>query len=93
MRDNKLVLHPEIIIVYNRPVTGGGVVCTCWDIGSVNFLCFLKTSILQLRMMEHLKVRQECYRIENHYFKYIPKIKKKESSIRFNYTALSEMSF
>ena len=29
----------------NRPVTGGGVVCTCWDIRSVNFFCFLKTSI------------------------------------------------
>ena len=52
-----------------RPVTGWGeVVCTCWDIRSVNLFCFLKTSILQLEMVEHLKVRQECYRIENHYF-------------------------
>ena len=53
----------------NRPVTGGrGVVCTYWDIRSVNFFCFLKTSILQLGVVEHLKVRQECYRIGNYYF-------------------------
>ena len=58
----------EVIFTF-RPVTGWeGVVCTWWDIRSVNFFCFLKTSILQLGMVEHLKVRQECYRIENHYF-------------------------
>ena len=57
--------------IYNRPVTReGGMVCTCLDISSVNFFCF-KTFILQLEMVEHLKVRQECYRIENHYFKFI----------------------
>ena len=42
-----------------------------------NIFCFLKTSILQFEMMEHLKVRQECYRIENHYFKFIHKNIKK----------------
>ena len=42
-----------------RPVTGGGVVCTCWDIRSVNFFCSPKTSILQLWMVEHLKKWQE----------------------------------
>ena len=52
-----------------RPVTGWGeVVCTYRDIRSVNFCCFLKTSILQLGMVENFKVRQECYRIENHHF-------------------------
>ena len=52
-----------------RPVTGWGeVVCTCWDIRSVNFFCFLKTSTSQLGMVEHLKVRQNCQKIENHYF-------------------------
>ena len=51
-----------------------GVVCTCLDIRSVNFVCFLKISILQLGMVEHLKVRHNWYRIENHYFKFIHKI-------------------
>ena len=40
---------------------GGGVVCTCMDIRSVNIFCFLKTCILQLGM--DLKVRQNCHRI------------------------------
>jgi len=62
---------PNITI---RPVTGGGVVCTCWDIRSVNFFCFLKTSTLQLGMVEHLNVRQNCHKIENHYFQFIHKI-------------------
>ena len=57
-----------------RPVTVGGRVCTCLDIKSVNFCCFLKTSILQLGMVEHLKMRQNCHRIEKYYFRSIPKI-------------------
>ena len=58
-----------------RPVTGGGgVVCTCLDNRSVNFFYFLKTSILQLGMVDHLKVRQKYHRIENHYFQFIHKI-------------------
>ena len=63
-----------------RPVTGGGEVvctCTCWDIRSVNFFCFFKTSTLQLGMVDHLKVRQNCHKVENHYFQFIHKIKKK----------------
>ena len=62
------MLSIETDVSYNRPVTGGGVVCTCRDIRSVNFFCFLKTPILQLGILKYLKVRQECYRIENHYF-------------------------
>ena len=56
------------IDMFYRPVTGGGLMCTCWDIRSVNFFCFLKTFILQLGKVEHLKLLQECYRIENHYY-------------------------
>ena len=58
---------------------GGRVVCTCldMDIRSANFFCFLKTSILKLGMVEHLKVRQNCHRIENYYFQFILKIWKK----------------
>ena len=62
-----------------RPVTEGGgrmVVCTCLDIRSVIFFRCLKTSYLQLRMVEHLKVRQNCHGIENHYFQFIHKILK-----------------
>ena len=57
-----------------RLVTGGGMLCTCWDIRSVNFFCFLKTSTLQLGMVEHLNVRQNCHKVENHYFQFIHKI-------------------
>ena len=57
-----------------RLVTGGGVVCTCCDIRSVDFFCFPKTSILQLGMVEHLKVWKNYYGIENHYFQFILKI-------------------
>ena len=60
-----------------RPMAGGGVVCTCLYIRSVNLFCLLKTSTLQLGMVEHLKVRQNCHKIENHYFKFIHKIQKK----------------
>ena len=63
-----------------RPGTEGGgegVVCTqCLDIKFVYFFCFLKNSFLKLEMVEHLKVRQNCQRIENQYFKFIRKIKK-----------------
>ena len=55
--------------ILNRPVTGGGgVVCICWDIRSVNYFCFLKISTLQLGMVEHLKVRENCHKIENNDF-------------------------
>ena len=54
-----------------RPVTRSRVVCRCLDISSVNYFCFLKTSTLQLGMVEHLKVRQNCHKIENHYFQFI----------------------
>ena len=36
-------------------------------ITSVNFFCCLKTSILQLGMVEHLEVRKNSHRIENNY--------------------------
>ena len=56
-----------------RSVTGGGVVCACLDIRSFNFFWFLKTSILQLEveLMEHLKVWQNCHGMENKYFQFI----------------------
>ena len=67
------------LLSWSRPVTGWeGVVCTCWDISLVNIFCFLKTSILELGMVEHLKVRQECYGMENHNFSFIHKITKKK---------------
>ena len=51
----------KMLTSFIRPVTEEGVVCTCLDIRSVNFFCFLKTSIPQLRMVEHLKVRQNSH--------------------------------
>ena len=51
------------------------------------FFCLLKTSILELGMVEHMKVRQNCHRMENHFFKFIHEIKKK-SSVIFVCTAL-----
>ena len=47
------------------------------DIWSVNFFCFLKTSILQFGMVEHLKVRQNSHKIKNQYLRSIHKIKQK----------------
>ena len=37
--------------------------CTCFDGKTVYFFCFLNNSILQLGMVEYLKVRQNCLRI------------------------------
>ena len=58
----------------------GGMDMLGWILGLfilTDFFLFFKTSILQLEMVEHLKVRQDCYKIENHYFQFIHKIKKK----------------
>ena len=35
---NLIILSQYLESSYNRPVIGGGVVCTYWDIMSVNFL-------------------------------------------------------
>ena len=73
-----------------RPVTKGwgeGLVCTCLDVKSVYFFCFLNNSILQSGMVEHLRLLQNCQQIENHYFQLIHKILK-NSSVRFEYTAI-----
>ena len=56
-----------------------------FDIKSVYFFCFPKNSILQLGMVDHLKVRQNCHRIENNFFQFIHKIKK-NCSVRFDCT-------
>ena len=64
-----------------------GMVCTCLDIRSVNIFCFLKTSILQLGMVEHLKVRQNCHRIEIMIFNLFIRLLK-NSSVRFDCTDL-----
>ena len=66
---------------------GEGVVCTCLDVKSVYFFCFLNNSILQSGMVEHLRLLQNCQQIENHYFQLIHKILK-NSSVRFEYTAI-----
>ena len=48
-----LLKSNQVWIRYDyRPVTGGEMVCTCWDIRSVYFFCFLKASTLQLGMVE-----------------------------------------
>ena len=60
-----LFTHAQILNNFqsrdNRSVTGMGgvVVSTCWDIRSVNCFCFLKTSTLQLGMVEDLKVQEK----------------------------------
>ena len=66
---------------------GEGVVCTCLDVKSVYFFCFLNNSILQSGMVEHLRLLQNCQQTENHYFQLIHKILK-NSSVRFEYTAI-----
>ena len=43
-------------------------------LGLLTFFCFLKISTLQLGMVEHLKVRQNCHKIENHDFQFIHRI-------------------
>ena len=58
-----------------RPVTGGGG-ARAGILVLFTFFCFLKTSTLQLGMVEHLKIRQKCHKNENHYFPFIHKIKK-----------------
>ena len=56
-------------------VTGGEEVeYTCCYIRFVNFFSFFKTSTLQLGMVEHLKVRENCHEIENNFFQFIHKI-------------------
>ena len=60
-----------------RPVKeGGGMVCMCLDIRSVNFFAS-RTLTLQLGMVEDLKVRQ------NSFIRF-----KKNSSVRFDCTAV-----
>ena len=71
-----------------RPVTGGGYAhCTCSDVRYVNFLCFLKTSILQLGMEEHLKVLQIAIELKIIIFNLFIKFKKINSPVRFDCTA------
>ena len=71
----------------SKVTEGEGVVCTCLDVKSVYFFCFLNNSILQSGMVEHLRLLQNCQQIENHYFQLIHKILK-NSSVRFEYTAI-----
>ena len=55
-------------------MAGGMHIAHAWILGNLTFFWLLETSILQLGMVEHLKVRQICHRIENHYFQFIHKI-------------------
>ena len=67
-----------MLTVYQAGDWQGGWYAHAGILGLLSFFGFLKTSILQLGMVEHLKVRQSCHRIEKHYLKFIHKIKKKQ---------------
>ena len=49
-----------------RPVAGGEGGGVMHILRSVNFFCLIKITTLQLGMVEHPKVRQNCHKIENH---------------------------
>ena len=57
-----------------RPVTGGGE-------GYCAHAGILGLFTLQWRIVEHLKMRQNYHKIENHYFQFIHKNKKKFGQI------------
>ena len=66
-----LPADPAIYIGRCQEGRGAGAVCTCLNIRSANFLCFLKTFVLQWGIW------QNCRRIENHYFQFTYKLWKK----------------
>ena len=52
---SEYIKNEEHLNILGRPVGEGGKY-TSLDIRSVDFICFLKTSILELRMVEPLKM-------------------------------------